>query len=117
MKKTILLAAMAAALPGAVPAREYKATRPAPQGSCQESLRADSALPARASTRPAPQLGTVAPNTRVPSHTATPSRRAMAVATERDEKTTDVKKNFEKPCMEGGEPDAPENVRARPAQG
>ena len=116
MKKTVLLAAMLAALPGAVPAQEEKGTNPAPRRDCQDAARADSALPARASTRPAPQLGTVAPNTRVPSYTATPSRRAMAAASARDEKTTNAEKQADKPCTEDAGPNALQSGSAKPGK-
>lgn len=114
MKKTVLLAAVLAAVPGAAPAQEDKA--PAPKRGCQDAPRADSALPARASTRPAPQLGTVAPNTRVPSHTTTPSRRAMAAASARDEKTTNAEKDGHDRCADDAGPDASESGRAKPEE-
>jgi hypothetical protein len=63
------------------------------------TLRASSALPARASTGPAPQLGTIAPATRVPSQVVTPSVRAMARATAAQAgQTAHVDKNAQTPC-------------------
>lgn len=115
MKKALLLAAMLA-VPGAALAQEDKKPAPAPQRGCRDAPRADSALPARASTRPAPQLGTVAPNSRVPSHTATPSRRAMAAASARDEKTTNAEKDVHDPCADEAAPNAPESGRAKGAE-
>jgi hypothetical protein len=87
MNKPLLFAAMVAALPLGAAAQQGDADamqgKAPPQPGCagaEEAPRASSALPARASTRPVPQLGTVAPNTRVPSHTVTPSMRAMRAA-------------------------------------
>lgn len=116
MKKTVLLATMLASLPGAAPAQEEKGPPPAPRRACQDAPRADSALPARASTRPAPQLGTVAPNIRVPSHTATPSRRAMAAASARDEKTTSAANDADHPCADGAAPHAPASGAVQAAE-
>ena len=87
MKKPLLIAAVCAGLP--VCAAQDAVPQPAPGAGplaarCDvhdNSPRASSALPARASTRPEPQLGTVAPSTRVPSHVVTPSMRAMEAAT------------------------------------
>lgn len=87
MNKPVLLAALAAALPVCALAQEAGPGRPPPQRDCAagaEVAPASGALPARASTRPEPQLGTVAPNTRVPSHTDTPSLRAMRSASARE---------------------------------
>ena len=87
MKTPLLVAAACAALPGcalqdpaapAVPGTEVFAA------GCpmhDNAPRAASALPARASTKPEPQLGSVAPNTRVPSNAMTPSMRGMERAT------------------------------------
>jgi len=83
MNKPVLLAAMVAALPLGAGAQQER-----PDAARAEAPRASSALPARASTRPEPQLGTVAPNTRVPSHTLTPSLRAMRAATAKEEART-----------------------------
>jgi len=89
MHKPVLFAAMVAALPALPLSAAAQANpeaapgKPAPQPGCadaEETPRASSALPARASTKLAPELGTVAPNTRVPSHTDTPSLRAMRAA-------------------------------------
>lgn len=117
MKKAILLATVLVALPSVALAQEDKETSPAPRRGCPDAARADSALPARASTRSEPQLGTVAPNTRVPSHTATPSQRAMAAAAARDEKTTSAEKDADKPCAGEAGPHAPESGKTKPAAG
>ena len=84
MNKPVLLAAMVAALPLGAGAQQGNPGSPTqeaqPQPGCpgvEEAPRASSALPARASTKPEPQLGSVAPNSRVPSHVVTPSMRAM----------------------------------------
>ena len=80
------------------------------------SQRASSALPARASTRPEPQLGTVAPSTRVPSHVVTPSMRAMERASAAQAgNMTDVDKKAQKNCADAGAPDAPRQGTTRPA--
>jgi hypothetical protein len=90
MHKPVLFAAMVAALPLEAAAQQnpdIAPGKPAPQSGCagfEEAPRASSALPARASAKPAPELGTVAPNTRVPSHTVTPSLRAMRAASEKE---------------------------------
>ena len=91
MKKPLLIAAVCAGLPGfaaqdaaanAGPGSAPVATRCEVHDNVHDnSPPASSALPARASTRPEPQLGTVAPNTRLPSHVVTPSMRAMERAT------------------------------------
>lgn len=87
MNTPVLLAAVMAALPICAQAQDTGPGAPpgktaAPSGcsGLAEAPRAASALPARASTRPAPQLGSVAPNSRVPSHAETPSLRAMRAA-------------------------------------
>jgi hypothetical protein len=115
MKKPVLWAAVLAALPPGALAQEGKPATAAHQPDCTDAPRAASALPARASTRPEPQRGTVAPNTHVPSHTVTPSSRAMAAASARAEKTTDEEKNAGGRCADGSEPGAPESGRAKPA--
>jgi hypothetical protein len=85
--KPVLFAALVAALPACAAAQEgsagvVSAKAPAQAGcpSLGETPRASSALPARASTKPEPQLGSVASNARVPSHAQTPSLRAMRAA-------------------------------------
>lgn len=86
MNKPVLLAAVAAvaaALPIGALAQQGAPEPTRPQPACAEAPRADSALPARASNKPEPQLGTVASDTRVPSHTDTPSLRAMQSARNR----------------------------------
>ena len=120
MNKPVLLAAVAAAaapLPAGVLAQEG-APEPAPsQPGCATSAdapRADSALPARASTKPEPQLGTVARDKWVAPHTDTPSSRAMAAASARAEKTTNEGKNAQGDCAGDALPLAPENGRAKP---
>ena len=98
MHKPVLFAAMVAALPLGAQAQDKPDTTPgktAPQSDCadREEPRAASALPARASTKPAPELGTVAPNTRVPSHTLTPSLRAMRAAQAKEAARADAQKD------------------------
>lgn len=115
MRKTVLWAAALAALPPSALAQEGKPDTAAHQPDCTGAPRADSALPARASTKPEPQRGTVAPGTRVPSHTVTPSSRAMAAASARAEKTTNEEKNAGGHCADGTGPGAPESGRAKPA--
>ncbi|QNB01178.1 hypothetical protein [Massilia sp. Se16.2.3] len=93
MNHSLLLAAMWAALPvfasaqeGASAGAPGPAANSAPSGSpCGADApdQALGALPARASTRPQPQLGTVAPATWLPRETHSASSRAMAVATAR----------------------------------
>ena len=83
MKAPLLIAAVCAGLPGCAMQDPAAPVAPgtelfAPACAMHDgAARASSALPARASTGPAPQLGSVAPNTRVPSHACTPSMRAM----------------------------------------
>jgi hypothetical protein len=116
MKNPVLWAAVLAALPPGALAQEGKPASAAHQPDCTEAPRAASALPARASTQPEPQQGTVAPNTHLPpSHTVTPSSRAMAAATARAEKTTNEEKNVGGHCADGSAPGAPESGRAKPA--
>lgn len=87
MKPPILFSVMLAALPVCAAAQAPKPgsapARPDCTGSATASAqvpRASGALPARASTRPEPQRSSVAPPARVPSHTETPSLRAMRSA-------------------------------------
>jgi hypothetical protein len=101
MNKPVLLAIMLTALPAAAPAQEGKADSVSPRLRCtdpREAPLAAGALPARASTVPEPQRGTVAPGTRVPSETVTPSSRAMAAVSARGEKTTNEKENADARC-------------------
>ena len=85
MHKPVLLAAMVAALPTCAVAQDAApAKSPAECTRVEEMPRAASALPARASTRAQPQLGSVAPNARVPSHAETPSLRAMRAASAKE---------------------------------
>ena len=91
MNTPVLVAAMIAALPICAAAQEAgPGTAPArtpAQSGCtglDETPRAASALPARASTKPEPQLGSVASNARVPSHADTPSMRAMRAASAKE---------------------------------
>jgi len=102
MNMPLLIAAACAALPGcataqAMPQPRTAAAPPAPCAAPADSLRASSALPARAGTRPEPQLGSVAAAGRVPSHASTPSARAMAAATARAD-NTHVEKNTQGAC-------------------
>lgn len=83
MNKPFLIAAVCAALPAcAAPDPAGPPAKAAMAAHCAmpEPPPASGALPARAATRPAPQMGSVAPNTRVPSHVMTPSMRAMEQA-------------------------------------
>ena len=109
MNKPVLLAAVAAAaaaLPVGALSQEGAAAPSRPGCTPRaEAPRADSALPARASTKPEPQLGTVAPSTRVPSHTVTPSSQAMAAATARTKKTDGKEKHATDACP--GDPGSP----------
>lgn len=117
MNMPVLLAAIVAGLPAGALPQEGKPGSAPPQADCAaraERPRAQSALPARASTKPEPQLGTVAPNTRLPSHTDTPSSRAMAAASARAEKTPSEEKDTRGQCAAGAVPRAPENGRAKP---
>jgi hypothetical protein len=116
MKKPVLWAAVLAALPPGALAQEGKPATAAHQPDCTDAPRAASALPARASTRPEPQRGTVAPNTRLPpSHTVTPSSRAMAAASARAEKNTNEEKNARGHCADEATAGAPESGRTKPA--
>lgn len=107
MKTPLLVAAVCAGLPGCVVQDPDAPTSPdtavftaACAGNSQDNLqRASSALPARASTGPAPQLGTVAPSTRVPSYVVTPSMRAMQRATAaREAQETDTAEKIPASC-------------------
>ena len=97
MNKPLLLTAMLAALPLGAGAQQRDSgaapdkTPPRPDcAAAEDAPRASTALPARASTKPEPQLGTVAPNTRVPSHTMTPSMRAMQAARAKEAARTEA---------------------------
>jgi hypothetical protein len=119
MNRPVLLAAVAtvaAALPIGALAQEGTPPQPGCATSA-EAPRADSALPARASTKPEPQLGTVAPGTRVPSHTSTPSSRAMAAAAARAEKTDEKEKNATDACPGEAKRSTIENGSAKPEAG
>jgi len=59
----------------------------------------------------------VAPSARVPSQTATPSSRAMAAASARDEKTTIDEKTAGTLCKRPIAPDAKENGEAQAEDG
>ena len=80
MKHSVWWAAACAALPALAQDRVPQAA-----GCAEETAPAHAALPARAATTPQPQLGTVAPSTRVPSHVETPSARAMRRALARNQ--------------------------------
>ncbi|MGJ9420487.1 hypothetical protein ACHAC9_22425 [Massilia sp. CMS3.1] len=91
MNSPILFAALVAAMPVCAAALEAgpgnaPGKTPAQSGCTdpEEKPRASSALPARASTKPEPQLGSVASNARVPSHADTPSMRAMRAASAKE---------------------------------
>jgi hypothetical protein len=115
MKKPVLWAAVLAALPPGALAQEGKPASAAHQPDCLDAPRAASALPARASTRPEPQRGSVAPNTRwPPSHTVTPSSRAMAAASAPAEKATSVEQKPEGHCADETMPGATDSGRTKP---
>lgn len=80
MNKPLLIAAVCAALPACAAQDPARPPAMAAQCAMPDRAPASGALPARASTRPEPQMGTVAPNARVPSHVMTPSMRAMEQA-------------------------------------
>lgn len=128
MKTPLLVVAVCSGLPGcamqdpvtpASPDTAVFAAACTAEDDSQDHLkRASSALPARASTRPEPQLGTVAPNTRVPSHVVTPSMRAMerATAARESQESGIEKRHGEKispPCAQRTAPDpaAPTGMR------
>jgi hypothetical protein len=113
MNKPVLLAAVAsltAVLPTGALAQEGAPRNTPQQSACASHLdapRADSSLPARASTKPEPQLGSVAPSTRLPSHTVTPSSRAMAAARASAEKTDKEDKDARLDCAGEAKPPPP----------
>ncbi|MBD8529840.1 MULTISPECIES: hypothetical protein [unclassified Massilia] len=118
MNMLLLIAAACAALPGcaagqAVPESRTVAAPPAPCVTPVDSARASSALPARASTRPEPQLGSIAAAGRVPSHALTPSARAMAAATARADNNAYVEKNTQGSCARAATSGAPAGGKAR----
>ena len=124
MNTPLLVAAVCAGLPGCTVQDPGAPTSPdtAAFAACRvqdnaqdNSQRASSALPARASTRPEPQLGTVAPNTRVPSHVVTPSMRAMERATAaREAQEAGTVKKMSPSCQQSLEPEpAPQTVPTR----
>mgnify|MGYP003482652554 CR=1 FL=1 len=94
MNKPLLFAAMCAALPACAAAQEAAPAAEPGKGTSQaacgapEATRASSALPARASAKPEPQLGSVARNAWVPSHAETPSLRAMRAARAKETRQT-----------------------------
>ncbi|MGX4643687.1 hypothetical protein [Massilia sp. SYSU DXS3249] len=115
MKKPLLIAALCAGLPACaaqdvVPAAGPVAARcPMPD----DPPPASGALPARAGDRPAPHLGSVAPNSRVPSQVLTPSMRAMAAAgAAHDGQAAHVHKNPQEHCEKSPAPAASEGNRA-----
>jgi hypothetical protein len=120
MNKPILLAVMLTALPSAVPAQESKPGSVPPLSRCAdapETPLAAGALPARASTTAEPQRGTVAPGTRVPSQTVTPSSRAMAAVSARDEKTTNNEENTGTHCKQAIDPHSLKDSRGQEIDG
>jgi hypothetical protein len=106
MNKPVLLAALAAALPVCALAQEAAPGGAPPRRDCAvgaEVPPASGALPARARTRPEPQLGTVAPNTRVASHIDTPSLRAMRAAHAREaQRAADAPASAGRECAPSG---------------
>jgi len=117
MNMPLLIVAACAGLPGcatgqAVPEPRSTAAPPAPCAAPADSMRASSALPARAGTHPEPQLGSVAAAGRVPSHALTPSARAMAAATARAD--AHVEKNTQDSCARAATSGAPAGGKTRP---
>ena len=119
MNKPLLIAAVCAGLPACA----AMATPPGTASlacATQDNPRdhpppATGALPARAATGPAPERGSVAPSTRVPSHVMTPSMRAMERVRAAQAATSDVDKKAQEKCQEQGAPDAPPQGATRPA--
>lgn len=123
MNKPLLIAAVCAALPACAaqdPAPAMPPAKAAMAAHCgmPDHAPASGALPARAGTRPAPQMGTVAPNARVPSHVMTPSMRAMEQAmAEQGGQMAHMDKNGQMHCaMMSGRP-APETGAKPPHAG
>ena len=125
MNTPLLVAAVCAGLPGCAmqdPAAPTSPDTAVFAAACAVEVdshdhrqRAASALPARATSAPAPQLGTVAPNTRVPSHVVTPSMRAMERASAAGAgSVTDVNKKAQKNCADAHTPDAPQRGTNKP---
>lgn len=119
MNMPLLIAAACAGLPGcatgqAVPEPRSAAAPPAPCAAPADSMRASSALSARASTHPEPQLGSVAAAGRLPSHTLTPSAHAMAAATARADDNAHVEKNTQDSCASAATSGAPAGGEAAP---
>ena len=81
MKKSMLLAAVCIAAPLCAAAQDDAPNPPCPP----QEAPARAALPARPSTVPQPQQGSVAPSNKVPSEVVTPSTRAMRAAQARRE--------------------------------
>ncbi|MDB5745626.1 MAG: hypothetical protein JWP72_474 [Massilia sp.] len=126
MNKPLLFAAVCAGLPACAalatpPGTESWAAGCEVQDGQQNRPRdhphpASGALPARASTGPEPQRGTVAPSTRVPSHVVTPSMRAMERASAaRAGNMTDVDKKAQNNCADTPAPGAPQQGTTKPA--
>lgn len=118
MNIPLLIAAACTGLPGCAtgqvaPERNTTAAPRAPCAVSADSLRASSALPARAGTRPEPQLGSVAAAGRVPSHASTPSGRAMAAAMARAD-NVHVEKNTQVSCASAATSGAPAAGKATP---
>lgn len=114
MKKPLLIAALCAGLPAC--AAQDAAPVSTPAARCpmpDDPPPASSALPARAGDRPAPHLGSVAPNSRVPSQVVTPSMRAMAAAgAAQDGQAAHVHKNRQEHCKKLSAPTASEAGKA-----
>ncbi|MFC5480009.1 hypothetical protein [Massilia suwonensis] len=112
MNMPLLIAAVCTGLPGCAaqaPATAGATAAPSPRCAAPaDTARTASALPARAAVHPEPERGSIAASGRVPSHTVTPSSRAMAAALARDQKTTEVEKHGEGVCPADAKPDAPE---------
>ena len=120
MNKPLLFAAMCAALPACATAQDAApATEPGkgtaqPDCGAPETTRAASAMPARASTKPEPQLGTIARNGWVPSHAETPSLRAMRAARAKEtHDTPDTQHGKRRDCSPGAVDPVPQDDQKR----
>lgn len=113
MNQPLLIAALCAALPACAaqdPAGPGRGAGMAAHCAMRDAPPATAALPARAATGPQPQMGTVAPNARLPSQVMTPSMEAMHKAmAEQGGQMAHVDKNAQMHCgmMRAGSAGAP----------
>ena len=110
MNRALLTAALLAAQPFYAAAQEPGKTDQPCTVADKASERASAALPARASTHPMPERGTIAPATRVPSTVESASSRAMAAARAREQQAESEKKTTQDGCQ-------PAARQAAPAEG